>query len=97
MAIDANGVVGGLGILWNQNLVSLNNFVASRNILSRLFHVLGTSVRGVITNVYGPFQLVRKTAFLEEIRSMEEWVGQDHWLMGGKFNTIRSLEEKRGE
>lgn len=29
MALDANGVVGGLGILWNPNLVSIYNFVAS--------------------------------------------------------------------
>lgn len=69
MAIDANGAVGGLGILWNPNLVSLNNFVALRNMLSGRFHVLGTAVMGVITNVYGPFQLVRNTTFLEEIRS----------------------------
>ena len=75
MALDANGVVGGLGILWNPNLVSLTNFVASWNMLSGCFHVLGTSVRGVITHVYGPFQLARKTSFLEEIRSMEECVG----------------------
>lgn len=27
---------------------------------------------------------------------MEKWVGQDHWLMGGDFNIIRSLEEKKG-
>lgn len=27
---------------------------------------------------------------------MGDWVGQDHWLMGGDFNLIRSLEEKKG-
>lgn len=57
MVLDANGGTRGLGILWNPNLVSLTNFVASRNMLSGRFHILGTSVRGVITNVYGPFQL----------------------------------------
>lgn len=69
MEIDANGAVEGLGILWNPNLVSLNNFVALRNMLLGRFHVLGTMVRGVITNVYGPFQLVRNTTFLEELSS----------------------------
>ena len=96
MALDANGSAGGLGILWNPNQVSLTNFVASRNMLSGHFHILGTSIRGVVTNVYGPFQLARKTAFLEEIRNMEEWVGEDYWLMGGDFNLIRSMEEKKG-
>jgi exonuclease III len=96
VALDANGVAGGLGILQNQNLVSLSNFVASKNMLSGHFHILGTSIRGVITNVYDPFQLAQKNAFLEEIRNMGEWVGKDHWLMGRDFNIIRSLEEKKG-
>ena len=72
MALDATRVAGGLGILWNPNLVSISNFAASRNMLSACFHVLGTSVRGVITNVYGPFQLVRKPTFLEEFRSISD-------------------------
>ena len=78
MALDMIGSVGGLGILWNPNLVSISNFVASRNMLSSHFHVLGTLVRGVITKVYGPFQLVHKPTFLEELHSMSDWVGQAH-------------------
>ena len=66
MELDTSGVAGGLGLHWNLNLVSMNNFVASRYMLSTCFHILGTSVRGVITNVYGPFQLARKSDFLEE-------------------------------
>ena len=27
---------------------------------------------------------------------MGDWVGQDHWVIGGDFNLIRSLEEKKG-
>lgn len=67
VALDANGVVGGIGILWNPNLVSLSNFVASKNMLSRHFHILGMLIRGVVTNVYDPFQLAQKNTFLEEI------------------------------
>ena len=78
MALDALGSAGGLGLLWNPNLVSMTNFVASRYMLSACFHVLGTSVRGVITNVYGPFQLARKPTFLEELGSLSAWVGRDH-------------------
>ena len=78
VALDASGATRGMGILWNLNLVNLTNFMASRNMLLARFHILGTSIRGVITNVYGPFQLARKTTFSDEIRSMKEWVGQDH-------------------
>ena len=72
MALDAKGVAGGIGILWNPNQVRLSNFVASRNTLSAHFHVLGTTVRGVISNVYGPFQLAKNPKFLDELRSLKQ-------------------------
>ena len=96
MELDTSEAMGGLGLLWNPNLVSMTNFVASRCMLSACFHVLGTSNKGVITNVYGPFQLVRKLAFLEELRSLSAWVGRDHYIIGGDFNLIRPLDEKKG-
>ena len=96
MALDASGTIGGLGLLWKPNLVSITNFFASRYMISACFHVLGTSVKGVITIVYGPFQLERKTTFLEELRLLSAWVGRDHWIIGGYFNLIRSLDEKKG-
>ena len=56
MALDAFGDARGFEFLWNPNLVSMTNFVVSRYMLSTCLHILGTFVRGVITNVYGPFQ-----------------------------------------
>ena len=70
VATDTIGVAGGLGVLWNPNLVSITNLCATRYMISSWFQVLGTIVRGVITNVYGPFQPSHKLAFLEEIRSI---------------------------
>lgn len=78
MALDAMGAIGGLGILWNPNLVCLSNFVASRNMLSACFHILGTTIWGVLTNIYGPFQLPWKHAFFEDLRSLKTWMGRDH-------------------
>ena len=96
MAFNAIGAARGLGILWNPNLVSLSNFSASQNMVSSNFNVLGTSIQGVITNPYGPFQLTNKPTFLEEIHSMSERVEQGHWILQGKCNLIRSLERKKG-
>ena len=96
MVLDASGAEGGLGLLWNPNLVSMTNFFVSRYMLLACFHVLGTSVRGVITNVYDPFELACNTTFLEELRSLSAWVGRDHWIIRGDFNLIRSLDEKKG-
>lgn len=55
MVMDVVGATSGIGVLWNPNMVSLSNFVAYRNTLSTRFHVLGTSVRGVLSNIYDPF------------------------------------------
>ena len=93
--MDASRDAGGLGLLWNPNLVSMTNLVASRYMLSACFHILGTAIRGVITNVYGPFQQVRKPAVLEELCTLSDWVGKEHWIIGGDFNLIRSLDEKK--
>ena len=54
------------------------------------------TVKGVITNVYGPFQLACKPAFLKGMHSIKASVGRDHWIIGGDFNLIRYLEEKKG-
>ena len=54
IAIDAIGTTGGLGILWNPRVVTLSNFFSTNCSISADFHILGTKVRGIITNVYGP-------------------------------------------
>lgn len=46
--------------------------------------------------MYGLLQLAQKSVFLEEIHNIKEWVGMEHWIIGGDFNLIRSLEEKKG-
>ena len=94
-AIDAKGVAGGLGLLWNPNLVSISNLFATHFSISTRFHILGSETKGVVTNVYGPFQPSKKYAFLNKIGSNKEWVENDHWIIGGDFNIIHSLEEKK--
>ena len=83
-------------MLWNPNMVSITNICASRHLISTQFHILRTTIEGVITNVYGPFQLAQKPTFLEEIHNTKEWVGREYWIIGGDFNIVRSLEEKKG-
>lgn len=95
-ATDATSAAGGLGVLWNPNLVSIMNLCVARHLISARFHILGTVMKEVVTNVYGPFQPSQKAIFLEEIYHTKEWVGREHWIIGGDFNLIRSLEEKKG-
>lgn len=96
VVVDAVGLMGGLGLQWNLNLLSLTNLITFCHLILACFHILGITVNGVITNVYGPFQLTQKPTVLEELQSLREWVGKEHWIIGGDFNLIRSLEEKKG-
>ena len=54
IAIDARGATGGMGILWNPQEVHLSGFLATPCTLTADFHIIGTRIRGVISNVYGP-------------------------------------------
>ena len=92
---DAIGSVGGIGILWNPNLISLSGFRASRHSISGFFKIVGTNQEGFITNVYGPSQSSGKTDFLASMHTLKEEAGALPWIVGGDFNIIRSLGEKR--
>ena len=96
VARDAEGAAGGFSLLWNPNLVSISNLCTTSFSIFGRFHILGSDIKGVVTNVYGPFQPSKKLAFLSNLGSLKEWVDNDHWLIGGDFNIIRSLEEKKG-
>ena len=52
--VDAIKEAGGIGILWNPREVHIYNFVATQHSLSATFHIIGTNIRGFLTNVYGP-------------------------------------------
>ena len=55
VAVDVEGSTGGVAIWWNPLEASLYNLITSRLIISVKFHVIGTSIRGLISNVYGPY------------------------------------------
>lgn len=59
-ATDAVGVAGGIILLYNSNLISISNICAMCLLISTQFHILGMEVKGVVSNVYGPFQPSKK-------------------------------------
>ena len=74
IAIDAKGAVGGLGILWNPHVVTLSGFLDTNCTISADFHILGTRIRGFISNVYGPPKVVQKQAFIESLTDLKTLV-----------------------
>ena len=59
IAIDSQGASGDLSISWNPHIISLDYAVAARHSISASFHILGSSIKGYLMNVYGP-QIARK-------------------------------------
>ena len=96
IAVDANKVVGGIGILWNPKEVSLFNFSATQHFLYAAFHILGTCIWGFMTNVYGLPRAEQKIQFLDSLRMINGMPKGKPWIIGGDFNLIRNLEEKKG-
>ena len=60
ISIDARGAAGVLGIIWNPQVVTLSGFFTTNCSISADFHILGTRIRGILTNVYGPLKVDQK-------------------------------------
>ena len=96
ISIDARRAAGGLGILWNPWIVTLSGFLTTTFSISAEFHILGDRIQGFISNVYGPSKADQKQAFIESITDLKILAQNRAWIIGGDFNLIRNLEEKKG-
>jgi exonuclease III len=96
VSIDAIGTTGGLTILWNTNAIILENFSATRWAIKADYKLIGSNRPGHLINVYSPANPRDKQAFLSSMRQTSSHTHYKNWIVGGDFNIIRSLEEKRG-
>ena len=84
-----------MGILWNPQIVTLSGFLTTTFSILAEFHILGTCIRGFISNVYGPSKANQKQAFIESITDRKTLAQNRAWIIGGDFNLIRNLDEKK--
>jgi len=96
MAVDANGAAGGLAMVWHPSKVTLGNFISTPFSLSAHFNIVDSGIQGVISNIYGPANPRDKNSFLTSLEFLASWVDSKHWILGGDFNLITSLHEKKG-
>jgi hypothetical protein len=96
VSIDATGTAGGLTILWNTNAVLLENFSATKWSITADYRLIGSNKPGHLINVYGPASPRDKQTFLRSLSHVSIHAQYKNWIVGGDFNIIRSLEEKRG-
>ena len=92
MGIDSRGFFGGLFILWDPSQVTLTGFQGTRNSITSNFKVVGFPISRMVTNVYRAQKEWDKCGFLSSLRSLRESFPNDHWVVGGDFNVITSLE-----
>ena len=95
MGIDSKGFSRGLCILWDPTRVSLFDFQGTRNSISTIFKVIGFPITGLLTNVYGPQGPNDKRFFFKSLSNLKTCMVFEHWVVGGDFNLITSLEEKK--
>jgi hypothetical protein len=94
--IDAMGSAGGLEILWNPSSVILENFFTTRWSISVTYRLIGSNKPGYLTNVYGPATPRDKTSFIRNLEGLATLTSGSRWVLGGDFNMICNLDEKRG-
>ncbi|XP_028105282.1 uncharacterized protein LOC114304318 [Camellia sinensis] len=94
MEVGAEGSAGGLLCLWNPQNFELKECCCSRNfiLLSGLAH---HSFNCSLINVYAPND-VQKRSILWKLLSTLKSSFPSPWCIGGDFNEIRFMSERRG-
>ena len=92
----ANNTVGGILTLWNPRKFGILDAEASRNYLSMVIQPLGDNEIYMVTNVYGPQNSKEKLKLLTSLEVLRKRHPDMPWILGGDFNMIKSLLEKRG-
>jgi hypothetical protein len=90
------GASGGIAILWNPQTVSLHHPFSTKGTLTTHFKVVASTKEGAITNVYGPQSIQDKESFMQTLQYVKTLIHMPHWIVGGDFNMILTLEEKTG-
>jgi len=93
---DAIGSAEGLVIIWNPEEIQLDNWISFPRILTGTAKIIGTTEEVIITGVYGPHIQRERENFLQNLKAMRNLIPEKQWIVGGDFNLIKSLAEKRG-
>jgi exonuclease III len=94
--LDSKGAIGGLAILWNPATVILDQGFSTPSTLTAHYRAIGSDKDGMITNAYGPHNNQDKDLFLQSLAYLGSLAEHKRWIIGGDFNMILTLEEKRG-
>ena len=91
-----NGSVGGLTIIWNPKKVDIVCLEQGCNWISVNVQSLRSDLKFILVNTYGPNNLAGKKQVWNELSSLFWKYKEARIVIGGDFNSIISLNEKRG-
>jgi len=94
--VKAENTAGGILTLWNPLKIIIVDAEATRNYLSAIIQPMGMSETFLVTNVYGPQRIDEKISFLSSLVDLRSRHKEIPWVLGGDFNMIKSLSEKKG-
>ena len=96
LEVKADNTVGGILTLWNPKKIDIIDVDAFREYLSVVMQPVGDKETYLITNVYGPQRLEGKLKLLDSLEDLRDRHLGIPWILGGDFNVIKSLLEKKG-
>ena len=95
VAIDSRGMAGGIAILWNPAEIIVEGWIGLSKILTSSFRQIGTKEKIIISAVYGLLIPRERGTFLQSIRTLHNMQQEKYWLLGGDFNMLLNLTEKK--
>eukprot|EP00253_Pinus_taeda_P030821 PITA_30821 len=95
LEVKAENTAGGILTLWNPQKIGILDVEASSNYLSVVIQPVGDRQTFLVTNIYGPQRIDDKLRFLDSLVDLRDTHADTPWIMGGDFNMIKSLSEKK--
>jgi len=96
MGQDATGSAGGVAILWNPEEVQFEDWTSIPRILSRRFGILGSKEWILLSNVYRAHIHNEHRVFFQNLIVICSLYPDSPWKVGGDFNMIKDLSERKG-
>jgi len=96
ISIDAIGQARGLITFWKKRKFIVQNTLSTKHSLSVIVNMPDSWQLIYVTNVYGPQRLQEKLEMLLDLEEVRQHHGVDHWILGGDYNMITNITEKKG-
>eukprot|EP00253_Pinus_taeda_P015369 PITA_15369 len=96
LEIESKGPEGGLATFWDTRRYQVVTAEANKNYLAMEVQPIGNSSSFLCINMCSPQKLEDKLVFLESLNKFMERHPNANFILGGDFNMITSLLEKKG-